>query len=607
MYCKYCGQQNIKGESYCNNCGKNIKTNSLSMEKRNISEIKTAYCKKCGSQVNDRYCISCGTMGYSINAGQEIRFKKPEVNFTGPTVEDIKSKFQESPLGDIKSVEDVKKIIMDKPIFKTSLISAAKILGVGLLISLILFFSLKNIKAVEGFMNAIDEVASYEYGQIAKMKPNFIDIFNLSLQSPANISLNFQGENYGTRIDVSAKVLMSFKMLILLIIPVIAVLIGQFKVFKDEKTTTENILEYGLTSFMFTIIATIIGLVNKRGIRISEDYFNFKLNIGFQHIWSLISIFMIIFVTHLIISMIFKKDNPFEVLNIRQYPDLGNRIYTYIKSMGIYIGLVSLTLTLIIVYMISKAKVKATAIIGIIIAPVLFVHTWFLSLGYGLESSINNGLTTKFDIWKIWKGIANLKRLNRNSDSGAMWAYLSLILVFTGLIYVIYRVVKDIEKEDYFKKLGFIAGVISIINIIFSYLGTTVIKTSTKVLGDYDLRDILYEMDLEFLSPILNAGALKQSYNIIGIVIFSFVWIFAIGGLIYLIREQEVYGKIEGILADNNKIILIVYPIALLLTLYLFQSKLLESMRGTIYNIFRTLGSLIPGLGNIFSILELFL
>ena len=59
-----------------------------------------------------------------------------------------------------------------------------------------------------------------------------------------------------------------------------------------------------------------------------------------------------------------------------------------------------------------------------------------------------------------------------------MWAYLSLILVFTGLIYVIYRVVKDIEKEDYFKKLGFIAGVISIINIIFSYLGTTVIKTS---------------------------------------------------------------------------------------------------------------------------------
>lgn len=592
MYCKYCGQHNASDQTYCQNCGKLIKINTISLDKRNITEKKTSYCKKCGTAVLDRYCTECGTVAYALELKQETKFKAPDLNINIGKIDDLKSKFQDSPLGDIKSVGDVKSIITSKPIFKTSFIGALKILGIGLLISLLLFTVITKIEPVEEILYNIDRAASFGYPEISKVKPNFVDVFNLSLQSPTNLSLNFEGEDYGEKIAIGAKMIMSFKFLILLIIPAIAVIIGQRKLFKDEKSSSENLLEYGFTSLIFSIIVKVIALINQRNIKISDPYdqFKFKLGIGFHDLWSLLTIFTIIFVFHIIISMIIKKDNPFTIFNIKQYPNLGNRINTYIKSMGIYAGIISIAIILMLIYIGVKNGTKAlpSTIIGIVLAPAVFVHTWFLSFGYNMTTMATGQRPASFSIWKAWKGVGELKKYSYGSESGAIWGYLFILAILIGLIYVVYRVVKDIETEGYFLKLGFIAGSISVINVVFSYLGSIGLTASTKVTGDtyYTIADILYELDLGFLGPIANAGALKQSYSFMSIIVATFIWIFAVGAIIYFVREKEVYNKIVSFLDTHKQKIIIGYSALIVVSFYLVQSKLLENMAQVILNVF---------------------
>lgn len=590
MYCKYCGEQNINNQTYCENCGKKLSNNTISLEKSTISVKKTDFCKKCGTQIKERYCSECGAVAYTLDIKQEAaRFKAPDININIGSLDDLKSKLKESPISEIRSVDDVKAIVSSKPVLKTSFISSIKILGIGLLISLLIFMAITNIEPVEEILYAIDQAANYGYPQISKLKPNFVDIFNLSLQAPTNISMNFAGDDYGAKIDIGAKAIMSFKLLILLIIPAIAVIISQLKLFKNESSSSENILEYGVTSLIFSILVKIIALINKRTVKIADDYdmFTFKLGISFSDLWSLLTIFMIIFAMHIVISMIIKKDNPFGLLNIKQYPDLGNRIYTYIKSMGIYVGIVSVAMLIILIYMINDggAEGAASVIIGVLMAPALFIHMWLLSFGYNMDTAATGQKTMTFSIWKSWSGLGELRRI---TDSGTAWGYLFILGLIIGLIYVIYRVTKDIESEGYFVKLGFIAGAISIINLLLSYLGSIGIKVNSKVSGDMpiDLRDVLYEFDLEFLEPIISAGGLNQSYSIVSIVLLTFIWVFPIGAIIYFTREKDIYYKISSFLDEYKQKLTIGYSALILVSFYLLQSKVLSNMADVIFRVF---------------------
>lgn len=587
MYCKYCGQHNANDQTYCQNCGGIIKLNTASLEKTSINETKAAFCRKCGTAVLDRYCIECGTLGYNLMLTHETKSKAVDMS---DAIDGLKSKLQDSPIADIKSVDDVKNLVTSVPIFKSSLISSLKILGIGLLISLVLFFAFTRIEPVQEIIYEIEDAANYGYPEVSKLKPNFIDMFNLSLQSPINISANIKGNDYGEKISIGANMILSFKLLILLLIPIIAVVVGQLKLFKDKKTSKESLLEYGLTSLIFSIFVKIIAVVSQKSIKINDpyDYMNLKLRLGFHDLWSIISVFLIIFALHVIISMIIKKDNPFEALNIKQYPDLGNRIKTYITSMGIFTAIVSAAMILLTIIFAFKegAEVKDVLIIMLLVLPYAFIHTWLFSFGNNMSVTFKGvkGIEpVTMNFWKTFKGVKELKYY---SDS-AIWGYVFLIIVFIGLIYVIYRVVKDIEKEDYFKKLGFIAGAISIINIILSYLASFGVRISGKGDGRYGIGDMLYELDLDFLRYISNSGAFKQSYTIFSIIIVTFIWVFAIGAIIYFFRENHIYYKVKSFIEVHITKLMLGYTALILVSFYLLQTKLFEDIiEVLIYSIF---------------------
>lgn len=593
MYCKYCGEHNHTDQTYCQNCGKVIKINTISLEKTTFTENKTAFCKKCGTAVLDRYCTECGTVGYNLERKHKTSPKMPDIGINLGSIDDIKSKIQKSSLGEIKSVDDVKNMVASKPVLKSSFISALKILGIGLIISLLVFTVITKIEVIEELLYNIDRAASFGYEEISKLKPNFIDVFNLSLQSPINLSATIQGENYGEKIASGAKMVMSFKLLILLLIPAIAVFISQLKLFKDEKTSKEHLMEYGITSLIFSVMVKILAVINQKSIKISDpsDYLKFTLKIGLHDLWSLLSIFLIIFGLQIIISMIMKKDNPFEILNIKQYPDLGNRIMTYVKSMGIFTGIVTIVMLLIFIIIASKESggAKYITMFGIVMLPAIFVHTWLFSFGSNMATLATGTKPMSVNIWKTWKGIGALKGYNYgNGSSWVIWGYIFVIAIFLGLIYVIYKVLKDIEEEEYFVKLGFIAGSISIINIALSYFVSLGLKISGKASSGYgyDVSDALYGLNLGFLDFMADSGTLKQSYTILSIMVTSFIWIFAIGVIIYYLRKNEVYNKVKSFIEEYRKKLVIGYTALILISFYLLQTKIIEDMVEVIFNLF---------------------
>lgn len=593
MYCKYCGEHNIGNQTYCQKCGRIIKTNTISLEETVINENKKLFCEKCGTELSGRYCTECGDVGYNFELKNKKGIKVPNIGINVSSIDDMKLKIKDSPLGEINSIDDIKDIITTKPIIKSSFISALKLLGIGLLISLLLFAAITKIDSVENFLQGIDDAASsIDNFELSKIKPNFVDLFNISLQSPINISANFKGKDSGDKISVDSDMIIYFRFLILLMIPVIAVIIGNRKLFKDEKSSSEKLLEYGITSLIFSVMVKIIAVINQKVIKISDpdSQFNFTFKISFHDLWSLISIFLIIFAIQIIISMIVKKDNPFTIFNIKRFPDLGNRIMMYIKSMALHSGIISVSMVVSALFILIKndAKFITSLLAGVAILPGMFINSWLLSFGYDMNISVTNQRTTTMNIWKIWDYIGKIDDIMYKKNSSAIWGYVFISLVLIGLIYVIYKVVKDIEKEDYFVKLGFIAGEISIINMLISLLAGTVVKVNNKVVGNipYDLEDILYEFNLDFLSPLAESGGIKQVYPLMSIILVSIIWVFAIGTIIYYLKDNKIYHNVASFIDRNNFKIIAVYSALVLISFYLVQSQLLNDFMYNIFHLF---------------------
>lgn len=595
MYCKNCGKKNINNQTYCSNCGHPLQDHTISMDKRDILEERSSYCKNCSNKLEkDRYCTNCGRASYSVEFKEDIIFKVPDIKIG--SVDDIKEKIQKSQLGEIKNIDDVKDVIKSQPILKDSLFSALKILGAGLGISLLIFLVIFNIGPLKELFAGIEEAANYGFPQMKKMKPNFIDFFNLSLLSPIKLSFSMKGEEYGQVLNISSKILLSFKPLILLIVPIGSVIAGQFKLFKSSKKSKESFLEYGLTSFFFTIMVGLISLFNSRSIKITDTYLNLKVRLNFQTIGHLIAVFFIIFAIQLIIGMIIKKDNPFEILNTKLYDQLGDKVHTYLKGMGLFVSIITIEMILVLIITLTlKAKMPfpIAIITGIIIGPILFLNGWLMSSGFSLSNKVGSFFTlANISIWSGFKGAGKLKS-NFIFDAGGLrvWAYLFLFLLIIGFVYVIYNVIKEIEInemeiKDYFLKLGLIAGCISLINIFLSYGGRTLVNMSNK-LGDsiYGPSDILKELSLDFLASLLESGAIKQSYNIFNIILVTFIVIFAIGSILYFLKTNGKGDLVTNFVNQYNKKLIIGYSLLFLIITFLLLSKIITVLTSGIGDI----------------------
>lgn len=598
MHCKYCGELNDDRGSYCVNCGKKIR-NIQSREIKGISEVKSAFCKKCGGEITDRYCISCGTSGYALELKQVGKFKAPEININKDAIENMKNKVSSIQVEDMKNVikdkatvENVKDYVKTNADFKKAAIAAAKMLGIGLLISLVIFFAISSTEPVSYLFQSIEETASYT-PQMEKIKPNFIDLFSTSVMSPSRMAVSFKGEG----IDVDANSTINFKLLGLTLIPLIAVFIGQLDRFKDKNSTKENLPFYALSSIIFSVAMGIISLINTSNIKIVDEYSDstFRLRLGTGNFLSIISVFMLIFLMQAVISAMVKKDNPFAILNNDKLGNLGDNMLSYVKSMSVFALVISIALVLSIVVLGMEFDLEPGMIMlaGLVMTPMLFIQSWLYSFGYSLNTEMLGQSPYELSIWKTFSGASEMG--DYISGPGPGLAMVIVLLMLLGVAFVIFRVVKNIEKDNnFFLKLGALAGSISIFNILLSFLvGFSLkLKNNTSASSYYDLGDILYEFDLGMLMPLTGSGSLSQSYGIISIIIATFLWVFAIGGLVFFLSNKDEFVKVTSAIETKMKFIIPVYALILAVSFNTAVKEFMFEIPGMVINMFPIFGML---------------
>lgn len=591
MYCKNCGQKNSENQNYCQACGHSIKNNEIDPENLKFQESKDDFCKKCGAIVQARYCSECGTLGYKLEMeeGKASKYfqsiKKPG---SPGALDDIKEKFKESGIADIKNIADIKEKFNPKKTLKSSSIAALKILGIGLVISFVLFFVISKTSTMKELLYGIDMAARSTYAEISNLKPNFVDFFNTALMAPINIVGKFQSNAWDETITAKAKGLINFKFIILLLIPIIGVLLSEFKTFRNEKSTKENLTKYAVTSLIFSIIVKIIALINIKTVRIQDSYeiINMKLHLTVQNFWSLLSVFLIIFFIHIVLSMIFKKDSLFKALDEKIGFDLTGNTRKYMKNMLLYVLIILAGFTLMYVFANVKARVsmKTLPLLLLLFLPSTFVKTWLFPFGNTMETLAIPGRSAAYGFKTVWRDFGLMKHNLFGMETAWVYlGYLFIILIFLGLIYVIFKSVKDIKKEGYFKNLAFLGGAISLINMLLSYLVSLGIKvTSTLTSRTGSLDEMFYYMDFDFLNMLSEPSTLKQYFPLFKIILLTFIWVFAIGGIIYLIKENKVYNGVKGFIERHNIKIIIAYLLVILVLAFLIQFKLLGPARYSI-------------------------
>lgn len=559
MYCKYCGGVNDERGSYCINCGK--KTKSIQFDgTKDIHEEKSSFCKKCGAEVAERYCTNCGAASYTLEIKETRILNISEFSMSKEPLKKMKKKASEVSVQGMKktikdkvNVNNIKEYIKSNANFKQASLSALIILGASLLLSLLLFFVIKNIEPITHALENFDEMPR-------RFKPNFIDLFNLSWLLPLKISANVKESGF----NLGANITIYLKLLWFMFIPIVSVLISQLKRFKDDKSTVENLTSYSLTALIFSIIVGLIAFISRRNISgIAGGYFgaSFKGTLGFGDLSSLVSVFLLVLVIQMIISGLIKRDNPFAFLNISEMGNLGSNVLTYIKSMSGFAIIVAISLIIAFVSIKNDLGRDVSWILGygLLFSPILFIQSWLFSSGYTISFSIADAFPINSNLWTLFSEV---------QGTNLIWSYLVIFGLIVGLIYIAYKSVRDIDKNSsFFLKLSALAGSISIISILLSRLVNMKIKlkNTSMMNSSYDIKDLLYKLDLEMLAPLLDSGSMSIGYGFINIIIVTFIWILTIGSLVYILKNKGVFEKINPFIEKNRKIIIAIYSLMMVI------------------------------------------
>jgi hypothetical protein len=146
--------------------------------------------------------------------------------------------------------------------------------------------------------------------------------------------------------------------------------------------------------------------------------------------------------------------------------------------------------------------------------------------------------------------------------------YILTLLFIIAAIYIIIEALNKISNEKFFAKLAYSSAGIAIINAGLGYLGTT----SMRFKEDSEL--------LKMVSPVPLENLLNMSlgYSIINILLINTIFIFAIGVLLYYIRQKNIIFKILQFIESKKRIIKICYLVLILIVGAIACINLLSSL-----------------------------
>lgn len=506
MFCKHCGKEIDENSLFCSKCGKSLE----SKEKKEVGDKKKIDTSK-------------------------IKDKVPNLNF---------EKFKNSFIKDFKN----------KKFLKEVLIHTGTAFIIGFLICLILSFSFlgDTNSSLDDMGKQLKEIAPTAE---VKLNLNAIDVYNLALQN--NFNINFDGTIGG--VNDSAKLKFDFSFILLILIPLIGFLIAGFKRYKDITKTKDNIKLFLYSSILFSIVMSILSLITRKVLSISSHMFtkiDFSLKGGFSFFIGLIFIFLLTFIIQVILSLIIKKERLSDILDNKVKEEIS--AFTYIFKNGfIYSGIF-----LIIIWILGAVGLLNDNIKEVLREPrmLLFIPNMIIYIFLFLFGN-------PFNVVIGSEGInLNVFKVSGSgyifSDLNTSYGLIVLnILIVIGMGSIIYKAIKKLSKENYFKHLIILSGIIAVINTSLAYIA----RFSIGISGNFETLEKVFDLVLGMGVPISTKGKMFLGTPIIFTFIMSFVFIFIMGVFRYYVGEKSKFLLFENFLEKNKKQVQIIGMILIII------------------------------------------
>lgn len=412
-YCKHCGNPISPGQIYCSKCGAKIDNND------NYSSNQNQYNY---NQYNQNYNNNYGTgrKFWNIPRGRFFNGAKYSLN---------------------------KKNIIDGTI--TGALTYCILIAVCTLIGLLLS---SNMNSNLTGLNSILSVLGMDQVNI---KFNLFDLVNFALFNTYNVNIAVAGN--------AAKFVLSFKLIILLILPFISVLASLFTIKKVRKKVTVS-YDYLISSSIVVGILNLILIIvtSKRG----DLGYIAKLNNSFSYSNSLLMIPLLIFILSYICCLIMYK-GQLRVPSLSFLKDL--------KPLYKKIFILSLILLIPMIIFVIRSSYGFTLenIITITLLGGLNILAYIFLSFFGIPVTIGGDINYSNKLFSFYA--------NGNFSITSMLLY---IVILIGIFYLLYTYFSNLQKGNYtnsYIKLIKVTISLAIINSLIAYFTEITIMISSSM------------------------------------------------------------------------------------------------------------------------------
>lgn len=295
MFCNKCGTQLEETQQYCNKCGDYLKRESIPLQ---VTESSFNFCRHCGSELNGRYCITCGMSSVqtvaklksSAVAMEQIKQTKVAVeNIVKTGLSHTINKENVEKLKNLKGISNVRDLKIEAPSkenvlkwVKQGAIFAAIVLLISLAISFTGGMMLKS-KFIEEYryldqmerdtMNTLANMAAAIYAFLWGGKSTWDIKLGTQLQGHITFMLPFLGiivavfvtwVSEKIRVSISKEKLTAQGSAIMAAIGAVGVVIGGLVVSKSFRLTGSDLDEvgYGYYDFEYIKLGSSIDLIS---------------------------------------------------------------------------------------------------------------------------------------------------------------------------------------------------------------------------------------------------------------------------------------------------------------------------------------------------------
>ncbi|WBW98404.1 hypothetical protein [Oceanirhabdus sp. W0125-5] len=356
-------------------------------------------------------------------------------------------------------------LLVNRDVIKKSIISSI----IAIMISLILSFCISNffMVGVNDFLEGKED-AFQEMNIKSDIRINSLDVYNMSYMNRGRLeffirNLDASGSISGGQVDIKISIML------LLLIPVIAFGICNIPLYRNKKSTRENVKYYVATSFFTSIFSSIFIILSIKNASFSDKVYlniDFTSKFAYNFLGNIFNVFLVSILIQLIFSKIIKKETG-NLFKRELVKETGDAIKGVLKD-----ALLLATVLGFIIFFFATLNMKGNMFSNlnimelIVLIPNIIAYVFLFLFGGAFRGE---AFGNQFNI----NHLEVSKKVLNESPIKSEYIIIITILVIGYIGSSVIKNLSKLSKKNMFLKYGIFLISISGINVFIAYISSS--------------------------------------------------------------------------------------------------------------------------------------